>query len=445
MKQELKDIEEFNKIFPIETIEKIRLAKGEYIDDLIDSIRYATENAKALYESKSKYFLHVYAIYLLAEFREKKAFPVIADFVELDQKLFEFLTEERMVTDNLAIILASTYNGDQQRLTQIIENKEASEYVRSCALDACELLVCEQLIEKKDFEHYLRGFIKMKIKAGPEDDQNGLVFITLLTVIMNLNLYDLRFIVYDLYDNGFIDSFFVGDYEEFIDEVFRKSRTKEAYMDDAIEKLIKYKPFKNAKQYSPKKVKLSKMKDIIEWDVQYYRDSYFSKDIMNKYPPLKGRYGLKGLSDFYDDEAIEIDKAMYKAMANTKSYNMFFDAFTTLMDEKEDSKKENELLEYFELGYDLFLEKAARENIKQLAAYDKKHMIHFPVMLFIDGYSTLLYKEARRMSKPKYLLQAIEIMQEILDKFTLKRRYRSFLVNKIKRYQEAADHPFFYF
>ena len=444
MNQILKNIEMSSNIFPIQEIEEIRQAKSDstragalkynqYIDALIESIKYATENAEDLHASQTTYFLHIYALYLLAEFKEEKAFPFIADFIELDREKFAFLSYD-MVTDHLASVLASVFNGDQRRLQQVIENKEANVYVRSSALQAYKVLVYNQIVSEKDFEQYLRAFIQKKLDAGPEDDQNSFVFVTLILVIMESNLYDLRLIVQDLYMNGYIDTFFVGDYSDFIDDLFKEHIIEEKFVDDAIEKLIVYEQFTNAKQYKPKKEKTRRRNNYLANEDRFY----FDKD-MAKYPPLLGKYGLKGLGDFFDSESIEIDKAMYKAMIKNKSYNTLFSALLSLTRGDDDDNEEDVLFEHFELAYQLFLLKTAKESIKSLEKYDKKYMIHYPIIDFLDGYFSLLYKKFQKTYDFEYISKSIEIIEVILNRFSLQRGYRAYLKRKMKQLQDIDD------
>ena len=420
--EELKKIEHFNSLLPIQELEIIRKSKNKHIDILIDSIVYVTENADKLCKSKSKYFLHIYAIYLLAEFRERKAFPAIVGFIELDKKQFETLSHDIGV-DTLASILACTYNGDQLRLHQVIENKEISEFARSAALTAYMILIQTQLISKAEFEQYLKDFIQTKLDAGPEDDPNSFLFITLITVIMKLNLYDLRHIVHELYENGYVDEWFVGDYADFIDELFKNHDIEDTLINDGIKKLLERIKFKNAKQYTPKKAKVAKAYASSK------KDNEASNSDLPDYPHIAGANGLKGLSDFYDSETIEIDIAMYKALADNKSYNMFYNAMLSSFDNDFEAKidKDDKLLEHFELAGKLLNAKAVKEKITDIYEYDKFHMIHYPLIYFFDEYFSLLYRQFKKTELSSYLLTSIEIIEKVLRTFTSDKKYKAYL------------------
>ena len=84
------------------------------------------------------------------------------------------------------------------------------------------------------------------------------------------------------------------------------------------------------------------------------------------------------------------------------------------------------ILDLFEEAYQLFLAKAAKENIKRLGAYDKKFMIHYPIIEFLDGYLLRLYKTYKKHYHKEYLVQEIDIITEILDGFVLERGYKAY-------------------
>jgi len=238
-----------------------------------------------------------------------------------------------------------------------------------------------------------------------------------------------------LYMNGFIDAFFVGDYCDFVDDVFAKhpASEKDGFIDDAIQALISFKCFKNKNKYVAPKKKPSKKEDMTAITRNFY-----SKDPLKNYPPIHGEQGLKGLSDFYDSEAVEIDKAMYRAMSDSKSYNMLF----SFPRDRKGKDEEDPLLRHFELAWQLFVEKAAKDNLKRLKDYDKKHMIHYPIYDFLEAYFSLLSEESRRMWNPAYETRMSDIIEYILERFTLERGYRAYLKRRLEKNREIDDRPF---
>jgi len=428
-------IEKFNKVLPIQELEQIRDNREEYISELIKAITYVIAEKDRLIAIESDYFLHIFAIYLLAEFKQKDAFPCMMDFLELSQEEFKYLSHGMLDDKYLPRILVSTYNGNFTLLSNVIENKEVSEYVRGSALEACKLLVNEGIIQKKDFELYLEGLIKQKLEAGPFDDPNAYFFIALIIVIMKLNLHGLRKIVYQLYFNGYIDQYFVGDYQEFIDEVFSEQYIDEAFIEDAIYELFSSKAFRNSKEYK-KKPKSKNNR------VGRNGRSIWSDDILEGYPPLDANGELKGLREFYDDEAIAVDVEMYKAISKDKSLNNAFGMFTSFFSEDESKTftKEIELLEQYDFAYELFVKKAEKENISVLELYNDKFMIHYEIEEFLGEYLSHINKMYQKYDDWLEKDHLIAVIEEVLNNYTLNNDYDEVLRAKLKQLYQNEDY-----
>jgi hypothetical protein len=83
---------------------------------------------------------HLYALYLLAQFREPRAYPLIVDFFSLPGDLSLDLTGD-VVTEDLDRILASVCGGDTSLIIRLAEHPYANAYVRNAALRALVCLV----------------------------------------------------------------------------------------------------------------------------------------------------------------------------------------------------------------------------------------------------------------------------------------------------------------
>ena len=85
---------------------------------------------------------HIYAMYLLAQFREVRAYPLLVKIFSAPGEMAFDLAGD-VVTDDLGRILASVSDGDIGGMTSLVENEQANEYVRSAALDGLlTLVVC---------------------------------------------------------------------------------------------------------------------------------------------------------------------------------------------------------------------------------------------------------------------------------------------------------------
>lgn len=113
--------------------------------------------------NQADYLGHIFAMYLLAQFREKRAYQplvnlVTADFRHVDRMLGDVLTED------LGRMLASVCDGDIGLICGIIENVDLNEYVRSAGLDALVVLVAQEAKTREEVMAYFRSLFNGKLE-----------------------------------------------------------------------------------------------------------------------------------------------------------------------------------------------------------------------------------------------------------------------------------------
>jgi hypothetical protein len=86
-------------------------------------------------ESIKQRSAHVIAIYLLALFREKKAYPLIIELLNEMPNSFEYSLFNDELED-MPNILSSTFNGNIELIYKLIENTKAFQFARIAALDS---------------------------------------------------------------------------------------------------------------------------------------------------------------------------------------------------------------------------------------------------------------------------------------------------------------------
>ena len=115
--------------------------KEAIVPSLLQVIEDSAGKMKKIYDDEA-YMLHIYALYLLAQFRETDAYLPIVRLFSFPGDLPVDITGD-VVTGDLGRILASTFNGDVEPLKTLIEDKTLNEYVRSAGLNAlCVLWGC---------------------------------------------------------------------------------------------------------------------------------------------------------------------------------------------------------------------------------------------------------------------------------------------------------------
>jgi hypothetical protein len=85
-------------------------------------------------------FIHIYAMYLLAQFRETRAYPLLVQIFSTPGELPMDLAGD-VVTEDLGRILASVSDGDVGGMTALVENEQANGYVRAAAMRGLLTLV----------------------------------------------------------------------------------------------------------------------------------------------------------------------------------------------------------------------------------------------------------------------------------------------------------------
>jgi hypothetical protein len=146
--------------------------------------------------AKYRYNAFLYALYLLAQFKERAAYPIIVNFI-LQNKVNEILVPGcDIVSESLGRILASVYDGDLSLIKQIIEKRAIDNELRDVGLRALIVLYNNDLLLRGDLITYLAYLIKNNI----EEEKNPLFGASLLTYCFSIypeELYDLIVMSYE--------------------------------------------------------------------------------------------------------------------------------------------------------------------------------------------------------------------------------------------------------
>jgi hypothetical protein len=131
---------EYNRgTFPRKALESAVANREAIIPEMLVVLERAAGNIGHLL-AQPEYMLHIYAMFLLAQFREPRAYPLIARFFSAPGEVVHDATGD-VVTEDLPRILASVACGDDSLIKSLIENESANEYVRDAALRALVTLV----------------------------------------------------------------------------------------------------------------------------------------------------------------------------------------------------------------------------------------------------------------------------------------------------------------
>jgi hypothetical protein len=152
---------------PYETLRAAIADREQIIPGLLQIIEQAKENPDYLWEH-AEYRAPFYAMYLLAQFREKQAYPLIVDFFSSSEGDDFFLEVSEDVANNLERILASVCGGDDSLIKSLIENDEAYKYARGSAIGALVCLVQSGKKSREDVLAYFKTLFQEKLTRDPE-------------------------------------------------------------------------------------------------------------------------------------------------------------------------------------------------------------------------------------------------------------------------------------
>ena len=232
-RQEVLDsLKYFSKDFPKAAFREVQANRMDFTSDLLESLDYAYENAAKLYEERSNYHLHTYAMYLLAEFREKRAFPYLIALLKLSEDHISFLLGD-ILTEGFHRILLCAYDNENLRmLYDIIENEELDEFARNAAVRAYSLLYKEGFVAQEEIISYFRSLINEKLST--ED----CVLTSIVSSVIDTHLVEMIPDVRQLYEDEQVDIFVNGDFDEFLEWIDKEDqRDQPSYINDAVAEL----------------------------------------------------------------------------------------------------------------------------------------------------------------------------------------------------------------
>lgn len=147
----LKALERYTRTFPREAVEAAMSMQEAITPELLhileDTVTRAVEIEAE--DTEQTYYAHMYALYLLAQFRETRAYPLVVGFARLDERLLETFAGD-FVTEGLCRVLASVCGGDLGPIKALIEDPTLYEYARDAALISLSVLVAEGSISRDE-------------------------------------------------------------------------------------------------------------------------------------------------------------------------------------------------------------------------------------------------------------------------------------------------------
>src|SRR4030043_406746 len=201
VEQILNSLEYYTGAMPREALRQAASHREEITPALLDILANVLQLPGELEDDD--YMAHTYAMYLLAQFREKRAYPLLVEFFSIPDEIVETSTGD-IITQDLHRILASVSHGDSSLLKTLIENESVNEWVRSAALETLVIQVAREEAKREDIMAYFTRLFRGGLTREP-------VFIWSSLVACACDLYpgevftDIR----QAYDERLVDETFI--------------------------------------------------------------------------------------------------------------------------------------------------------------------------------------------------------------------------------------------
>jgi hypothetical protein len=157
--------------FPERLVAEAVARREEVIPALLETLEAIDSNPAPWLADQGR-MVHIHAMYLMALFRETRAYPLLVRIFSRPGE-FPFDLAGDVVTQDLGRILASVSGGDISGMAALIENEQANEYVRSVALHGMVSLVATDQRTRDDVIAYLLQLFQ-KLERNPGAHWDGL-------------------------------------------------------------------------------------------------------------------------------------------------------------------------------------------------------------------------------------------------------------------------------
>ena len=188
--------------FPKAAIREAIAHPEEIIPPLLKVLEAVARDPQS-FAGDPKRMIHIYSMYLLAQFRETRAYPLLVRIFSTPGDLPMDLAGDT-VTEGLESILASVSDGDMSGMTSLVENEQANEYVRSAALRGLVALVTCGRRTRDEVMAYFKSLFRTL------DRTPGLLWGSLASCSANLYPEEVVEELRLAFDEGLIESLFIG-------------------------------------------------------------------------------------------------------------------------------------------------------------------------------------------------------------------------------------------
>ena len=157
--------------FPKEAVN----AAIEHQDEIAPHLLRALEEVAEAPEkfARQEYMLHLFATFLLAQFREKRAYRPLCNILAAPGRIADDLFGDT-ITERLDNILASIFDGDPEPVRRLIESDEVDEFVRGAAVETFVVLFHTGQLSREQVVGYYQELFHGRLNREPNQVWNAL-------------------------------------------------------------------------------------------------------------------------------------------------------------------------------------------------------------------------------------------------------------------------------
>jgi Protein of unknown function (DUF1186)/SEC-C motif len=199
-------------VFPTEAVQQAVARPYEITPFLLKALEDVAADPERYADDEDR-MLHIYAILLLAQFREPRAYPLLVRIFSMPgDMVFDLFSDS--VTDYLDRCLAAVSGGHLEGIRSLAENEKAHEDVRAAAIDALLILVATGERTRDNVMAYFLSLFR-KLKRRP-----GLVWNCLVNACADLWPSEAMVEIRKAYKMGLVDESYIslGDIDEQLNE-----------------------------------------------------------------------------------------------------------------------------------------------------------------------------------------------------------------------------------
>ncbi len=251
--------------------------KDEIIPELLKILEYARDNINNIDDG---YFGHIYAIYLLAYFREQNAYSLMIDMFSNLEDIDSGIIGD-IATDDLCRLLISVCSDDISLIKKLIENDKVDEYVRAAGMEALVILVALNIKSREEINEYFLSLYRNKFERKPDSLWDFLIS-------NSLDIYPDKKIELEIkraYDDNLVDITFNGKFSSVQKEISRG-------LEYTIERL------KNDKRYSYIRTPVEEM----EWWDCFNQDNFNNENQYDEFDDDLDDDGFYPFDRIYDND-----------------------------------------------------------------------------------------------------------------------------------------------